>query len=152
MADALAAPLALGIAVGRIGDLIIGDHLGKPTSWLLAWRYSGGTVAPPFECLQEFCQAPLQGDRLQTLERPGSKLLDSTGAVIASGVGVHQTALYDMLLAWGLFALPRPGQADRQPDRRHGPDGPGRSETRCTLSVREDVHGRVRPARGQAAG
>ena len=37
VADALAAPLALGIAVGRIGDLIIGDHLGKPTSWLLAW-------------------------------------------------------------------------------------------------------------------
>ena len=105
VADALAAPLALGIAVGRIGDLIIGDHLGKPTSWLLAWRYSGGTVAPPFECLQEFCQAPLQGDRLQTLERSGSKLLDSTGAVIASGIGVHQTALYDMLLAWGLFAL-----------------------------------------------
>jgi len=25
--------------------------------------------------------------------------------VIASGIGVHQTALYDMLLAWGLFAL-----------------------------------------------
>jgi len=105
VADALAAPLALGIAVGRIGDLIIGDHLGRPTSWLLAWRYSGGTVAPPFECLQEFCQAPLQGDRLQTLERSGSQLLDRTGAVIASGVGVHQTALYDMLLAWGLFAL-----------------------------------------------
>jgi len=105
VADAIAAPLALGIAVGRIGDLIIGDHLGKPTSWLLAWRYSGGTVAPPFECLQEFCQAPLQGDRLQTLERSGSQLLDRSGAVIASGVGVHQTALYDMLLAWGLFAL-----------------------------------------------
>ena len=105
VADALAAPLALGIAVGRIGDLIIGDHLGKPTSWLLAWRYSGGTVAPPFECLLEFCQAPQQGESLQTLERSGSQLLDRTGAVIASGVGVHQTALYDMLLAWGLFAL-----------------------------------------------
>ena len=25
--------------------------------------------------------------------------------MIAKGVGVHQTALYDMLLAWGLFAL-----------------------------------------------
>jgi len=105
VADALAAPLALGIAVGRIGDLIIGDHLGKPTSWLLAWRYSGGTVAPPFECVREFCQAPLQGDRVQTLERTGSQLLDRTGAVIAAGTGVHQTALYDMLLAWGLFAL-----------------------------------------------
>ena len=104
VADALAAPLALGIAVGRIGDLIIGDHLGKPTSWFLAWRYSGGTVAPPFDCTK-ICQAQLQGDRLQTLERTGSELMDRTGAVIAAGVGVHQTALYDMLLAWGLFAL-----------------------------------------------
>jgi phosphatidylglycerol:prolipoprotein diacylglycerol transferase len=105
VADALAAPLALGIAVGRIGDLIIGDHLGKPTSWLLAWRYSGGTVAPPFECVKEFCNAPLQGDRVQTLGRSGSELLDRAGTVIAQGTGVHQTALYDMLLAWGLFAL-----------------------------------------------
>ena len=105
VADALAAPLALGIAVGRIGDLIIGDHLGKPTSWLLAWRYSGGTVAPPFTCVREFCQAPLQGDRLQTLGRSGSELLDRAGTTISSGVGVHQTAMYDMLLAWGLFAL-----------------------------------------------
>jgi prolipoprotein diacylglyceryl transferase len=105
VADALAAPLALGIAVGRIGDLLIGDHLGKPTSWFLAWRYSGGTVAPPFECVKEFCQAPLQGDRVQTLARSGSELLDGAGAVIAKGVGVHQTALYDMMLAWGLFAL-----------------------------------------------
>jgi len=47
VADALVAPLALGIAIGRIGDLIIGDHLGKPTSWLLAWTYHGGTLAPP---------------------------------------------------------------------------------------------------------
>ena len=105
VADALAAPLALGIAVGRIGDLIIGDHLGKPTSWFLAWRYSGGTVAPPFECVKEFCQATLQGGRVQTLGRSGSELRDSVGAVISEGVGVHQTALYDMLLAWGLFAL-----------------------------------------------
>ena len=105
VADALVAPLALGIAVGRIGDLIIGDHLGKPTSWFLAWRYSGGTVAPPFECVKEFCTAQLQGGRVQTLERTGSQLVDRTGAVIAAGVGVHQTALYDMLLAWGLFAL-----------------------------------------------
>jgi prolipoprotein diacylglyceryltransferase len=28
-----------------------------------------------------------------------------TPATIATGVGVHQTALYDMLLAWGLFAI-----------------------------------------------
>ena len=40
----------LGIVIGRVGDLIIGDHLGKPTSWFLAWSYHGGTLAPPFTC------------------------------------------------------------------------------------------------------
>ncbi len=29
--------VALGIAVGRIGDLIIGDHLGKPTDFFLGY-------------------------------------------------------------------------------------------------------------------
>ena len=48
VADPGAVALALGIAIGRIGDLIIGDHLGKPTSWLLAWKYHGGTLAPPW--------------------------------------------------------------------------------------------------------
>ena len=40
--DPAALCLAFGIAIGRIGDLIIGDHLGKPTSWLLAWTYRAG--------------------------------------------------------------------------------------------------------------
>ena len=44
--DPAAVALALGIGIGRIGDLIIGDHLGKPTSWLLAWTYQGGNLAP----------------------------------------------------------------------------------------------------------
>ena len=57
VADTIAPCLALGIAVGRIGDLIIGDHLGKPTSWLLAWTYEGGTLAPPFSCSGDSCTA-----------------------------------------------------------------------------------------------
>ncbi|HLB75400.1 MAG TPA: prolipoprotein diacylglyceryl transferase family protein, partial [Candidatus Dormibacteraeota bacterium] len=43
--DAAAIGLPLGIVIGRIGDLVIGDHLGKPTSWLLAFRYSGGKLS-----------------------------------------------------------------------------------------------------------
>jgi phosphatidylglycerol:prolipoprotein diacylglycerol transferase len=105
VADAIAPALAMGIGVGRLGDLIIGDHLGKPTSWLLAWRYSGGTLAPPFSCAQDLCQASLQGGHLQIIERTGARLLDQSGVVIAQGVGVHQTALYDMLLAWVLFGV-----------------------------------------------
>ena len=103
--DPFAICLALGIAIGRIGDLIIGDHLGKPTSWFLAWQYKGGTLAPPFNCLNGICQASLQAGHLEIIQRNGARLLDAKGAVIATGVGIHQTALYDMLLAWVLFAL-----------------------------------------------
>jgi phosphatidylglycerol:prolipoprotein diacylglycerol transferase len=105
VADPVAPALALGIAVGRIGDLIIADHLGKPTSWLLAWTYEGGTIGPPFSCEDGFCQAPLQGGHLETITRDGARLLDSTGRVIAEGVGVHQAALYDMVSAAALFLL-----------------------------------------------
>jgi phosphatidylglycerol---prolipoprotein diacylglyceryl transferase len=97
--------LALGIAIGRVGDLIIGDHLGKPTSWLLAWTYHGGQLAPPWVCQQGTCSATLQGGAIETIDRAGAKLIDVGGHVVAQGVGVHQTALYDMLLAWVLFAV-----------------------------------------------
>ena len=108
VADAIAPCLALGIAIGRIGDLIIGDHLGKPTSWFLAWQYKGGTLAPPFTCLNDTCQAGLQSGHTEIITRTGAKLLDATHLSdnpLAQGVGVHQTALYDMILVWILFAL-----------------------------------------------
>jgi phosphatidylglycerol:prolipoprotein diacylglycerol transferase len=104
MADTIAPCLALGIGVGRIGDLIIGDHLGKPTSWLLAWTYEGGRLAPPFSCGGDTCTATLRGGLAETIDRSGAVLRDGS-AVIARGIGVHQTALYDMLLAGLLFAF-----------------------------------------------
>ena len=105
VADAVAPGLALGIAVGRIGDLIIGDHLGKPTSWALAWQFRGGPLAPPFRCAEDLCQATLQDSHVEIIQRSGARLLDAGGTLIAEGVGVHQTALYDMLLAWILFGF-----------------------------------------------
>lgn len=42
MLDMAAAGLALGIAIGRFSDLIIGDHLGKPTSLPWGFRFEGG--------------------------------------------------------------------------------------------------------------
>jgi phosphatidylglycerol:prolipoprotein diacylglycerol transferase len=103
--DPGAVAVALGISIGRIGDLIIGDHLGKPTSWLLAWTYSGGTLAPPFTCGAQGCQASLQGGHLERISRGGATLRDSSGTILAQGVGVHQTALYDMILVGLLFGL-----------------------------------------------
>jgi phosphatidylglycerol:prolipoprotein diacylglycerol transferase len=105
VADPAAVSLALGITIGRIGDLIIGDHLGKPTSWLLAWKYSGGTLAPPFTCADEVCQAGLQDGHLERVTRGGATLFDANGAILARGAGVHQTALYDMILVGLLFGL-----------------------------------------------
>jgi len=117
VADTIAPCLALGIAVGRIGDLVIGDHLGKPTSWLLAWTYHGGTLAPPWSCQVGAlsCTADLQnGTYKEILTNTGATLQQVTvvngvqqklGAVVEQGVGVHQTAMYDMILAWILFAI-----------------------------------------------
>lgn len=104
IADAVAPGLALGITVGRVGDLVIGDHLGKPTSWLLAWTYEGGALAPPFSCAAGRCTADLEGDAQIVVDR-SQAVLRQAGVVVAQGVGVHQTALYDLLLAGLIFAF-----------------------------------------------
>ena len=50
--DAAAPALALGILIGRIGDLVVGDHLGKPTEFALGFRCPGEETASP-------CSAPV---------------------------------------------------------------------------------------------
>lgn len=52
--DAAAPGLALGIAIGRIGDLVVADHLGKPTDFALGYRCTGADTASP-------CVAPIGG-------------------------------------------------------------------------------------------
>jgi len=96
--------LAFGIAFGRIGDLIIGDHLGKPTSWLLAWQYRGGQPAG-FACLADACTTTLQGGKQLLITHTSATLSSPTGEVLSTGAGVHQTALYDMISATLLFLL-----------------------------------------------
>lgn len=102
--DGAAIGLAFGIAFGRIGDLIIGDHLGTPTSWALAFRYEGGTPAG-FSCAAEVCRTTLEGNQVLEISRAGATLTSASGEVLATGVGVHQTALYDMIFATLLFLL-----------------------------------------------
>jgi phosphatidylglycerol:prolipoprotein diacylglycerol transferase len=96
--------LAFGIAFGRIGDLIIGDHLGTPSSWLLAFRYEGGVPAG-FSCVADVCRTTLEGDQVLEISRSGATLTSASGEVLATGVGVHQTALYDMIFATFLFLV-----------------------------------------------
>ena len=76
----LAAPgLALGIVIGRIGDLMIGDHLGKPTNFALGWR-----------CLGNKGEAPVPAEVYQKGLDAGAP--DSLGCF---DLVLHQTALYD---------------------------------------------------------
>ncbi len=79
----LAAPgLALGIVIGRVGDLMIGDHLGKPTSFALGWR-----------CLGEYTgEAPAAASAYRSALADGSP--PSLGCF---DLTLHQTALYDLV-------------------------------------------------------
>jgi phosphatidylglycerol:prolipoprotein diacylglycerol transferase len=94
--DAAAIGLPLGIVIGRIGDLIIGDHLGKPTSWLLAFTYEGGNLSS-YACDAGTCTARLFGGQIQTITAQGATLRGPGGELLAQGIGVHQTAVYDFL-------------------------------------------------------
>jgi phosphatidylglycerol:prolipoprotein diacylglycerol transferase len=98
--------LALGVFVGRIGDLVIGDHLGKPTSWALAFAYKGGQLSG-FDCTSKpgTCfETLLQGQQTLTITKTSATLLGPSGEVLGQGVGVHQTALYDFFSA-GILLL-----------------------------------------------
>lgn len=76
----LAAPgLALGIVIGRIGDLMIGDHLGEPTNFFLGWKCLGSNGEPP-----------LPADTYLTLLDNGNP--PSLGCY---NITLHQTAIYD---------------------------------------------------------
>jgi phosphatidylglycerol:prolipoprotein diacylglycerol transferase len=99
--DAAAIAIPLGVVIGRIGDLIIGDHLGKPTSWLLAFQYRGGNLSG-YDCVREVCTTLLSGGKTQTITPTGATLVGADGTVLGRGVGVHQTALYDLFIAMGL--------------------------------------------------
>ncbi|MGZ4126867.1 MAG: prolipoprotein diacylglyceryl transferase [Actinomycetota bacterium] len=85
--DAAAPGFPLGLICGRIGDLIIGDHLGGPTRFFLGWRYKGGELpgCPPTGC-------------------------PSIGTV------VHQTALYDFINVIVLFPVVMLLARKRRPD------------------------------------
>ena len=85
--DAAAPGFPLGLIFGRIGDLIIGDHLGGPTHFFLGWMYKGGELpgCPPTGC-------------------------PSVGTV------VHQTALYDFINVIILFPVVMLLARKRRPD------------------------------------
>jgi phosphatidylglycerol:prolipoprotein diacylglycerol transferase len=79
--DAAAPGMALGVVIGRIGDIVVGDHLGKPTSFFL------GYTCPPLGVETASPCAPTEF------------------ATRTPGAVVHQTALYDLLMAAVLLVV-----------------------------------------------
>jgi phosphatidylglycerol---prolipoprotein diacylglyceryl transferase len=79
--DAAAPGMALGVIIGRIGDLIVADHLGTRTKFFLGYKCPGLDVPTASPC------APTHfADR-------------TVGAI------VHQTALYDFVSSILLLSL-----------------------------------------------
>ena len=101
--DPVGIGLPFGIFIGRIGDLIIGDHLGKPTSVPWAFAYHGGRLSA-FTCVNGVCREDLvQGAQSLVITRHDARLFRTGQGLIGHGAGVHQTALYDFLIALTLF-------------------------------------------------
>lgn len=73
--DAAAPGMALGVIIGRIGDLIVADHLGKPTDFFLGYECPSPDVATAVRC------------------------------IAGPGNAVHQPALYDFLLTIPVLAV-----------------------------------------------
>ncbi len=77
IADGLGLGLTLGLALGRVGCLAVGEHFGSRSSFPLAVRYVGGEL-----------HEPLVGDQ-----------------AVLPGTTFHQTALYELLFLVVLFVV-----------------------------------------------
>jgi prolipoprotein diacylglyceryltransferase len=84
----------LAIAVGRIGDLLLLDHLGKPAAggWALAYRIRAGSMLAP-----GFGPSP-------AVPAPGPSSCAAIGQFYA-GCSYHLTPAYDLLGSLLLFGL-----------------------------------------------
>jgi prolipoprotein diacylglyceryltransferase len=102
--DAASPAVALGVAVGRVGQLIAGSGLGKPATWALAFVYHGGRL-PGFTCFTGQCSAFLTGERQMFVSRRSALLLGSAGERLRAGVGMQPVALLSLVSALALFLV-----------------------------------------------
>jgi phosphatidylglycerol---prolipoprotein diacylglyceryl transferase len=75
--DGYSLGVAVGLAIGRIGCLSVGEHFGRQSSFFLAVRYDGGSV-----------REPTLGD-----------------VPLVKGMTFHNTALYEMIYMLALFLV-----------------------------------------------
>jgi len=86
----LGAPgLGIGIALGRSGDMAIGDHLGRATNGWWGWQYQGGELISPPPCTTP----------------TGAPVYPSADGCLEPGMVVHQTAIYDSIWSFVIFGI-----------------------------------------------
>jgi phosphatidylglycerol:prolipoprotein diacylglycerol transferase len=110
--DAAAPGLALGIAIGRIGDLVVADHLGKPTDFSLGYRCTGADTASP-------CGAPIG----QAVHQPALYDLVSAVALLLFLLWLRRRPLRDgtLILAFAAwYGVGRVAQDFLRVDTTHG--------------------------------
>ena len=92
--DAAAPGLALGIFIGRIGDLIIADHLGKPTHFFLGYECPSVETGSP-------CRAPVG----QAVHQPALYDFVAVGILLIVLLHLRRTRRYDgfLTLAFGAW-------------------------------------------------
>lgn len=93
--DGVAPGSALGIAIGRVGDLVVADHLGKPTRFALGCVCPAADTAPP-------CAAPVG----QAVHQPALYDLIAAALILALLLALRsQRRSYDGFLALLFGAL-----------------------------------------------
>ncbi|MGH9268739.1 MAG: prolipoprotein diacylglyceryl transferase family protein, partial [Acidimicrobiales bacterium] len=85
--DAAAPGLALGILIGRLGDLVVADHLGKPTDFALGYVCRGHDTASP-------CVAPIG----QAVHQPALYDLFSVSLLLGLLLWLRRKPRYEGLL------------------------------------------------------
>lgn len=99
--DAAAPGFAIGVVIGRIGDIVIWDHLGDVAHG--AWRSVGFTIKEGYDLAPGFGPSPAKA-------LPGTLTCDAAhrladGPEFYAGCTYHQPALYDLVGALLLLGL-----------------------------------------------
>lgn len=145
--DGVAPGLALGIAIGRIGDLVVADHLGKPTRFALGYICPTADTASP-------CAAPVG----QAVHQPALYDLIAVLAILALLLAIRsRRRAYDGFLALlfgALYGTARLLEDFFRVDETHGSGLTGSQWTALTVAAVATwwlLTGRRTPGRKQDA-
>jgi phosphatidylglycerol:prolipoprotein diacylglycerol transferase len=149
--DAVAPGLALGIMIGRVGDLVVADHLGKPTGFVLGYACPDADTAAP-------CIAPIGA----AVHQPALYDLFAAAALLALLLLLRRRPRRDGFLALtfgAVYGLARFGEDFFRIDETHGTGLTGSQWTALTVAalawwyllVVRRTPGRTRPVEAPAS-